>query len=305
MRNAPKPNAMSKKISKYINPLTDFGFKYIFGRDADKEFTISFLNALQIGPMPIVDVTFVDKENPGEAEEDRALIYDLHCVLEDKTKIIVEMQNRYQTHFDDRAIYYLAADLYSQGQKGKDWGYRLTPVYGVFVMNFEWRNMEEQHLREDVCLYNMQTKSVFSDRMRMTFLKIPMMEKEAEECETTLERWLYILKHMEKMEAIPHSFTKDPVFRNLGRVARYAALNDVDKEAYRKSLKAYRDAYAIAETERTIGKEEGIQIGEARGIQIGEARGVLKIAKKMKDAGTAYEEISAITDLSLDEIAKL
>lgn len=142
-------------------------------------------------------------------------------------------------------------------------------------MNFEWRNMEEQHLREDVCLYNMQTKSVFSDRMRMTFLKIPMMEKEAEECETTLERWLYILKHMEKMETIPHSFTKDPVFRNLGRVARYAALNDDDKEAYRKSLKAYRDAYAIAETERSIGKEEGILIGKEEGILIGKEEGIL------------------------------
>ena len=95
---------MSEKNSTFINPLTDFGFKYIFGREADKDFTISFLNAVRIAPQPVVDVTFVDKENPGEAEDDRALIYDLHCVLEDKTKIIVEMQNRYQTHFDDRAL---------------------------------------------------------------------------------------------------------------------------------------------------------------------------------------------------------
>ena len=257
---------MSDHISTFINPLTDFGFKDIFGRDADKDFTISFLNALNIAPKPIIDLTFIDKENPGEAEDDRALIYDIHCVLEDNTKIIVEMQNRYQTHFDDRAIYYLAAGLYSQGQKGRNWGYRLTPVYGVFVMNFEWKDAKEQHLKEDVCLYNMQTKSVFSDKMRMTFLKIPLMVKDADDCKTTLERWIYILKNMDKMEAIPQTFRKDPVFRKLGEVAQYAALNEEDKKAYNKSLKAYRDAYAIYETERAEGRAQGLAEGRAETI---------------------------------------
>lgn len=248
---------MCDSISTFINPLTDFGFKYIFGRDADKEFIISFLNALQIGPKPIAKVYFIDKENKGESKDDRALIYDLHCVLEDNSKIIVEMQNRYQTHFDDRAIYYLAADLYAQGEKGDGWDYRLTPVYGVFLMNFEWKDVSEQHLREDVCLYNMQTGKVFSDKMGMTFLKIPMMEKNAEECRTELDRWIYVLKNMEKMEAIPQTFTKDPVFIRLGQVAKYAALNDKDKKAYKESLKIYRDTYAIYKTERAEGRAEG------------------------------------------------
>lgn len=247
---------MSAENSIYINPLTDFGFKYIFGRNADKEFTISFLNALKISTEPIIDITFVDKENKGTAKEDRALIYDLHCELEDGRKIIVEMQNRYQVHFDDRAVYYMSGDLYAQGQKG-DWDYELTPVYGVFLMNFEWKDVREQHLREDVCLYNMQTGKVFSDKMWMTFLKIPMLHKSAEECGTTLEKWIYILKHMEKMEAIPQTFMQEPVFRKLDQVAQYGALNETDKAAYNKSLKAYRDAYAIYKTERAEGRAEG------------------------------------------------
>lgn len=124
-------------------------------------------------------------------------------------------------------------------------------------MNFEWKDVKEQHLREDVCLYNMQTKSVFSDKMRMTFLKLPFMVKDAEDCETTLKRWIYILKNMEKMEAIPQTFRKDPVFRKLGEVAQYAALSEENKTAYKKSLKAYRDAYAIYKTERAEGRAEG------------------------------------------------
>ncbi len=284
---------MEEKISTYINPLTDFGFKFIFGREADKEFILSFLNALIGGKTPITSVTFIDKEKKGESKDDRALIYDLHCKLADGRKIIVEMQNRYQTHFDDRALYYLAGDIIAQGEKGEGWDYSLTPVYGVFLMNFEWRNVDEQLLREDICLFNMQTKKVFSDKLSMTFLKIPMMDKEAEDCKTTLEKWLYLLKHMETMEAIPHTFAQDPVFRRLGKVARYAALNEKDKEAYKASLKAYRDGYAIAETERKLGREEG------------EKEAMMRVAKKMKAKGNPIEEIMSLTDLSKSEIQQL
>ncbi len=199
------------------------------------------------------------------------------------------MQNRYQTHFGDRALYYLFGDIYGQGEKGEGWDYSLTPVYGVFLMNFEWKNVEEQHLREDVCLYNMQTKKVFSDKMSMTFLKIPMMDKDAQDCETTLERWLYLLKNMEKMESIPQTFMKEPIFERLGKVARFAALNDKEKEAYKESLKAYRDSYAIAATER----EEGMLEGK------------LEVARKMKQGGVDLGDIMLYTGLSEAQIAAL
>ncbi len=81
-------------ITTYINPLTDFGFKFIFGRYADKEFILSFLNAVIGGNSPITNVKFIDKEKKGESKDDRALIYDLHCELEDGSKIIVEMQTK-------------------------------------------------------------------------------------------------------------------------------------------------------------------------------------------------------------------
>lgn len=301
---------MNAQISTYINPLTDFGFKYLFGRDADKEFILSFLNALEIGgEEAIVSVEFIDKENKGVSKDDRALIYDLHCKLRDGTKIIVEMQNRYQAHFDDRAIFYLAADLYRQGEKGDGWDYRLTPVYGVFLMNFEWKGIEEQHLREDVCLYNMQSRRIFSDKMRMTFLKIPMMDKNAEDCETTYEKWLYLLKNMDKMEAIPNTFMREPVFRRLGEKAKYAALSEKEKKAYNESLKVYRDNYAIAETERKEGREEGRKEGRKEGREEGRKEGrkeaFSQVVRNMLDMGIGVEAIAKATGLSIQELENL
>ncbi len=98
---------------------------------------------------------------------------------------------------------------------------------------------------------------------------------------------------METMETLPQTSAKDPVFRRLGKIARYAALNEKDKKAYKESLKAYRDGYAIAETERKLGRAEGEMVA------------MMRVAKKMKAKGSSIEDIMALTDLSISEIKNL
>lgn len=71
------------------------------------------------------------------------------------------MQNRYQTNFKDRAVYYASTDIAWQGERGEDWHYLLTPVYGVYFMNFTWNG--EARLRTDVALADLETGKQFSD----------------------------------------------------------------------------------------------------------------------------------------------
>ncbi len=289
---------MAKTDAIYIKPLTDFGFKFIFGQEENKEFLLSFLNAVFHDERKIIDAEFVDKERIGEDKNSRALIYDLHCKTADGDKIIIEMQNRYQTHFRDRALFYLSGDIFHQGQKGEEWDYQLTPVYGIFLMNFDWREGEEEQLREDACLMNKRTHEIFSDKLGMTFLKIPMMTKDAEECKSILDKWLYLLKNMDKMETIPTVFLNDPVFRRLGKVARVAALNETQRVAYNKSLKMYRDNYAIAKTERNEGFTEGHLEGLAEGIQKGMEKG------KAEEKLTIAKNLILLNHLTDDDISK-
>ncbi len=308
---------MNESSSVYINPLTDFGFKYLFGQEENKQFLLSFLNSLMEGEAVIEDVNFIDKERINDNKDGRALIYDLHCETSDGGSIIVEMQNRYQTHFNDRALFYLSGDIYNQGRKGKNWNYQLTPVYGVFMMNFDWDDDPEKHLREDIGLINIRTRKVFSDKLRMTFLKIPLMDKTPDECRDILDKWIYIMKNMETMETMPKVFMRDPVFKRLGEVAKVAALNPKDKKAYDRSLKIYRDNYAIAETERAqgkkegleegiiIGKEEGIIIGKEEGIIIGKEEEKCNIAINLINIGMNDDDISRATGLSPEKVSSI
>lgn len=301
------------KPHTFINPLTDFGFKWLFGQKKHKRLLLSFLNSLLSSENKIVDVTFIDKEIKQEHPDNRALIYDLHCTTDDGRKIIVEMQNRYQTHFDDRALYYMASGLVEQAQKGNAWDYCLSPVFGIFLMNFDWKDPEVRNIREDVVLYNLQKNRIHSDKLHMIFLKVPLMTMEADECQTALDRWLYIFRNLDNLEQIPESFMKDPIFAELRDVARVAALSGEERRAYESSLKSYRDAYAIAQTERAEGRAEGLIEGEAKGLAKGLAEGEaigtqktsIAIVSKMLESGLDIETISRFTGISETAIERL
>ena len=68
-------------MSTYINPMTDFGFKYIFGREESKDFLIDFLNNLlkdEPGFDTIIDLQYLDKEKSRRRKRERGVIYDIH-----------------------------------------------------------------------------------------------------------------------------------------------------------------------------------------------------------------------------------
>ena len=98
-------------MATFINPFTDFGFKRIFGQEEHKGLLIGFLNALFEGEFVVKDLTYRDKEQSGEAPEDRTVIYDIYCTLEDGSSVIVEMQNKKEVNFDARALYYASRSV--------------------------------------------------------------------------------------------------------------------------------------------------------------------------------------------------
>ncbi len=159
--------------SKYINPLTDYGFKRIFGREENKELLIDFLNHLLADETggQIVDLHYLDGENtqnhpdsdpqdkqrPGRILDhqnteqiptlvsDRKAIFDLYCIGRDGEHFIVELQNQKQKHFLDRMLYYLtypiqnmAAIVKKKAAKypGKSTEFALSPVYCIALLNF-------------------------------------------------------------------------------------------------------------------------------------------------------------------------
>ena len=226
-------------MPRFINPFTDVGFKRIFGQEINKDLLIDFLNSLFAGEKHITDIRFLDKEVLGDTIEDRNSIYDIYCTNEDGEQFIVEMQNRNQQNFRERALFYLSRAIVRQGEKGSQWAFELKAVYGIFFMNFKLDELHDR-LRTDIVLADKETHETFTDKMRYVFLQLPSFTKEENECKTDFERWIYVLKNMETLQRLPFK-AKQAVFRRLEEIVDIAALSKEDRIKYDESIKVYRD----------------------------------------------------------------
>ena len=180
--------------NRYINVLTDYGFKKVFG---DKEIMTAFLTDLLQPASPIQEITFLDKELSGMSKYERGVIYDMFCRTEDGSEFIVEMQNRSQMYFTDRILYYLSRSFSSQEYMGDNgWNFRLTPVYCICFLNFHLRGFEPRTLRT-VQLTVDETGELFSDKLKVFTLELPLYrDMREEDCKTQIDYWLYNITNL-------------------------------------------------------------------------------------------------------------
>ena len=297
-------------MSKFINPFTDVGFKRIFGQEMSKDLLIDFLNCLFDGERHIEDVTFLDKEQLPDNARDRGLIYDVYCQTATGEHIIVEMQNKDQLRFKERALLYLSKAIVGQSHRGKDGdSYEIDAVYGIFFMNFH-NSRFERKFRTDVALMDMDTHEVFSDKIRMIYMQLPEFQKKEQECESLFDRWIFLLKNMSVLERLPWE-SQHRLFRKLSQICETAALTADEFRRYEESIRIYRDNMAIASKEHSDGLAEGLAKGRAEGLAEGLAQGIaqgiaqgqneksLEIAKRMRADGLSDELIEKYTGLAV------
>ncbi|MFV0345492.1 MAG: Rpn family recombination-promoting nuclease/putative transposase, partial [Bacteroidales bacterium] len=113
---------------RYINPLTDFGFKKLFGTEVNKDLLIDFLNQLLPEYHRIKDLTYRQNEHLPHTEVDRKAVFDIYCESESGEKFIVEMQKAKQNFFKDRSVFYATFPIQEQAHKG-EWNFKLAAVY--------------------------------------------------------------------------------------------------------------------------------------------------------------------------------
>jgi predicted transposase/invertase (TIGR01784 family) len=276
--------------AKYLNPFTDFGFKKIFGDEANKPLLIDFLNALLPQNDKIVDLSFKNNEQLRQTDLDTKAIYDIYCENEKGEKFIVELQKAKQNYFKERTIYYSTFPIREQAEKG-EWNYNLKAVYCIGILDFTFDDYETETERNEV-VHNIKLKNqngkVFYDKLTFIYLEMPNFKLAENSLETRLDKWLYFIKNLEDFQTIPTIFT-DEVFSQAFEKAELAKFGQAELDSYEYSLKVFRDNKAIYDYAIDTAFDEG----------------VLKVAKNLKDLGVDVEIISKSTGLSKEEIGRL
>lgn len=300
---------------RYINLLTDFGFKRIFGTPFNKELLISFLNALLDGERVIKDVTYNNSEHFGSNEWARKAVFDVYCTTETGGRFIVEMQNVYQDFFKDRSIFYSTFPIADQAKRG-DWNYELQDVYTIGVLNFAFPEDKEadndEGIYREIKLMDTRTKEVFYDKLTYIYVELAKFNKTLEECTSLLDKWLFCLRHMQNFLERPAEL-QGRIFEKLFKTAEISKFDSNEMREYEQSINAYRDIKngmdsaerAGIRKGRAEGRAEGRAQGRAEGLDEGRAAKGLEVAKKMKNEGFPLDTISRLTGLSADDISKL
>lgn len=278
---------MSALQERYVNPLTDFGFKKLFGSEPNKSLLIDFLNQILPAHHQIQDLSYSNTEQLGAHDLDRKAIFDLYCLGESGERFIVEIQKAKQNFFKDRSIYYSSFPIQDQAKKG-NWDYRLDPVYTVGILDFVF----DDHKNESELLHVVELKNqrceVFYDKLKFIYIELPKFTKKEEELTTHFDKWLYVFRHLANLNNRPKAL-QEKVFAKLFEAAEIAQFTPEEKEAYEESLKYYRDLKNVVDTS----KEEGILEGK------------IEVAIELKKNNVPVEIIMKSTGLSEEEIDQL
>lgn len=279
---------------KYINPFTDFGFKKLFGEIPNKALLLDFLNELLKEEQgQITDLTYLKSEHLGDSNLDRKAIFDIYCENERGEKFIVELQKAKQNFFKDRTIFYSTFPIREQAKRA-EWNFELKAVYTIAILDFvfEEDKNEKQKFRYDVKLTDIETKKVFYDKLTFIYLEMPKFNKSLDEIETRFDKWLYVLKNLNRLDRVPDKL-REKIFDQLFETAEIAKFTPEQVQSYEDSLKYYRDIKNSLDTAKKEGKEEG-RIEEKQAI----ARNLLS-----KNLDISF--IAQVTGLTIDAIEKL
>ena len=295
-------------MSKYINPYTDFGFKKLFGEEANKDLLIDFLNTFLPEKHRIKTLNFRNPEQLGSIYVDRRAVFDIYCEAENGEQFIVEMQKAKQHFFKDRSIFNTAFLIREQAEKGEAWKYELQDIYFVGILDFVYDEHEErQKFMRDVSLKD-QDGDPFYDKLHYILLQMPRFEKTEQELETHQDKWLFFLKNLTNFDEIP-AILREQVFERAFETAAIARMSKQEYFRYELDRKVLRDNYAILTTAiddgMARGKVEGRAEGKAEGLVEGETKKALEVARNMKHEGFDSCIIAKMTGLSPDEIERL
>ncbi|SEL89274.1 Rpn family recombination-promoting nuclease/putative transposase [Parapedobacter koreensis] len=159
-------------IGKFIDPLTDWGFRHLFGQEPNKEILIEFLNDLFQGEKHIAELEYAPNEHDGDDGTDKRVIFDLHCRGDNGEYFIVEMQRIRQDYFKDRVLFYVSRLIQRLLQKGRESNdYELPEVYLIGILEFNMDAEEQDKYFHDIALMEKTSGKLFYNKLGFKFLE--------------------------------------------------------------------------------------------------------------------------------------
>lgn len=258
---------------KYLNLMTDYGFKAFLGDANNTDLLIQFLNDLFEGEKNISHIQLMDKEILGTTIYNKNGILDILCEGQDNDEFIIEIQRVKQPFFKDRSVFYTSARIHDNAPKGliegNKWNYEQKPVYFIGLLDFEMEDSKPDQYRKVVRLCDVKDGAVFYNKVTYIYLELPKFAEVAPDKAgkrlSSLEKWLFMIKNLHNLTTLPDFLQKAP-FKKVLKIAEIRNMSDDQKREYELSLRKLWDENGI----RQGGYNDGFDSGFEKGVELAE-----------------------------------
>ena len=285
------------ELPEFVDLLNDQGFKHVFGRDANKDILIALLNEI-IPDRVIVDLRHIRNEQIPSDPETKGSVFDLYCETEDGSRIVVELQNKPQLDYIDRAIYYSAFPIQNQVEKGNR-KYTFNAVYVINILNFNLKELKGHNNPVSAFRFKeLETNAALSEKYTIIFIELRKFTKDLDDIspDNMQEVFIHCLKNMHRHKKQPETL-QQPICNRLFEAARFAAMNKQERQTYISKMNTERDL----RNQLDYARSEGL----AKGMEKGRKEALTESARKFKAQNVPIEVISSCTGLSVEEIMAL
>ena len=276
-----------------LNPRVDFVFKKLFGSEENKTILIAFINAIVSEDEQIAEVTLLNPYNYPERATDKFSILDIKAVDKKGRHYNIEMQVTDQVYYNQRILYYWSKLYTDQLTKGNQY-HKLRKTISISVLNFN--GLDEPEYHNVFHVMNANTHKRYFEDFELHFIELEKFNKDVSHITTALERWTtFLTKALEyRKDTLPETMRDDKAIVQAMGSLEEVNMNKDEFAIYEARLKWFRDEYAALEKKGLVAYEEGIDYAK------------MEIAKTMlKDPHFELEQISTITQLSIDKLKKL
>ena len=278
---------------RYVDILTNGGFKAFFGDRKNRKAVIDILNALLPRHRQVVDIDYLSTEQHGQTQENKEFRYDFMCRDKDGVSFIVEAQRYKESDWFRRCVSYASRMYDLKNESGGS--YDIPPVYLIGLMGVDIDHPDMERWRDryisEYTFREKETHELLDDTIFIIFAELNRFSKRAEDCETGLDRMLYVLKNSCALET-PVDWLNDPIYARILRAFEIAKFSKAKRMQYNKDM--------YDERRRNGEMKAARQDGLAEGLARGREEGILQMARNMKQQGLTVDMIQKITGLPID-----
>ncbi len=268
----------------FISPKSDLAFKELMRCEEVRRHFIS-----DVLGIPLEEIKSVRLENTflsRRSRKEKQCILDVRILLNDNSRINVELQIRRLAHWDKRSLYYLSK-MYTEGLFNGQRYDKLKRCIVISILDFTGDENPGYHK-----IYHLRDQEgrLYSDQFEVHIIELNKKLAGSE-----VDDWIRLFRVESEKELKEMQSGNAGVMRDVEEV-RMMNLRKWFRMMHEARLKAQRDQWAIEDAIKVDSWNEGWSEGREQGIAIGEISGSLYRSRQvildlLEDLGDIPEDI--------------